>query len=271
MEKEILKRLTTLGHPHRMAVFRLLVRRYPDDVSAGDIGAALGIKPSTLSVYLSALREIGLISQTRHGTSLLYKAQVSAVQQIMDYLLLDCGRGRPDIGGGRDLALPTDRKLNVLFICSANSARSIFAEAILRHEAGQVFNVYSAGVTPATEPNPMAMRLLRNKGYDVSDLRSQNIDVYQAKDAPELDFVFTVCDESANEECPPWSGQPISAHWGVPDPVTASGSEAERALAFQNAFAMLRHRIQAFAALPFETLDRSSLQYRVDDLAKDKD
>ena len=271
MENGILKRLTTLGHPQRMAVFRLLVRRYPDAVAAGDIGGALSIKPSTLSVYLSALRDVGLVSQTRQGTSILYQANVSAVQEIMDFLMLECCKGRPEMCGMTARPLVQDRKFNVLFICSANSARSIFAEAILRHEAGHLFNVFSAGVKPGDGLNPMAMRLLEGQGYDVSVLKPQALSFFQTEKMPAMDFVFTVCDEAANEECPPWPGQPISAHWGVPDPVRAMGSEAERTLAFQTAYTMLRNRILAFAALPFETLDRSTLQHKIDDLAKDKD
>ena len=145
MEKLILDRLTTLGHAQRMAVFRLLSRRYPHGVPAGEIGEALGIKPSTLSVYLSALRTVGLASQDRRGTSLRYRAEIRAAQEVMDYLMHDCCRGRPEMCDA-STSLPKDRKLNVLFICSANSARSIFAEAIMRDEAGARFNVYSAGI-----------------------------------------------------------------------------------------------------------------------------
>lgn len=267
----ILRRLTTLGHAQRMGVFRLLARRYPDAVPAGEIGEILGIKPSTLSVYLSALKSVGLVSQDRHGTSLHYQAEIGAVQGVMDYLLMDCCRGRPEMCSTITPRLPTDRKLNALFICSANSARSIFAEAILKREAGELFNVYSAGTRPGKGLNPVAVDMLKDKGYDVSDLTSQGLEVYQGEDAPVMDFVFTVCDQAANEDCPAWKGQPISAHWGVPDPVKATGTEAERTLAFQNAYGMLRNRILAFSALPFDTLDRSSLQHRVDELALQKD
>lgn len=267
MEKLILDRLTTLGHAQRMGVFRLLSRRYPDAVPAGEIGDALGIKPSTLSVYLSALRTVGLVSQDRRGTSLLYRAEIGAVQGVMDYLMRDCCRGRPELCDTTAAPLPKDRKLNVLFICSANSARSIFAEAILRDEAGARFNVYSAGIRADRGLNPVALTMLRDKGHDTTGLISQSTDVYQAEDAPEMDFVFTVCDQAANEDCPAWPGQPVSAHWGVPDPVRATGTDAEKRLAFQAAYGTLRNRIRAFAALPFDTLDRASLQRRVDDIS----
>lgn len=272
MEKVILDRLTTLGHAQRLAVFRLLVRRYPDAVAAGEIGEALGIKPSTLSVYLSALKAADLAEQEREGTSLRYRAIVDSVHVVSDYLLSDCCRGRPGQCAARTSPnqQPKD-KLNVLFICSANSARSIFAEAILRQEAGHRFNVQSAGLHPESGLNPLAVRMLKDKGHDVAELKSQSIYEFRADDAPVMDFVFTVCDHAANEECPPWPGQPVSAHWGVPDPVKATGTEAEKRLAFQNAYGALRNRIKAFAALPFESLDRVSLQRKVDDISIQKE
>ncbi|RBI85411.1 ArsR family transcriptional regulator [Rhodosalinus halophilus] len=274
MEAVILDRLTVLGHPGRMAVFRLLMRRLPDDVPAGEIGRALGVKPSTLSVYLSALAQAGLVGQRRQGTSLLYRAEVSAVGDIMEFLLEDCCRGRPglcpplpspSVTGRR--AVP-DRKYNVLFICSGNSARSIFAESILRDMAGDRFEAHSAGTRPYSELNPFAVKVLEDKGHDVSLLRAKNVSEFQRPDAPEMDFVFTVCDQAANEECPPWPGQPISAHWGMPDPVKVEGTEAEKALAFQQAYGALRNRLLAFTALPIDQLDRISLQKAVDDLAR---
>ena len=272
MEKESLAQLATLSHLQRMQVFRLLMRRYPDSVPAGEIAAALGLKPSTNSVYLSALLEAGLILQQRQGTSLRYRADLGAVQALIGFLFNDCCRGRPDLcppspsshpDGAPDMA---DRKYNVLFICTGNSARSIFAEALLRAEAGPRFNVYSAGTRPYSELNPFAVSLLAAKGHDISALRAKNVSEFQGPDAPVMDFVFTVCDQAANEECPSWEGQPVSAHWGMPDPVKAEGTEAEKKLAFQQTYGALRNRIRAFAALPFNTLDRISLQAAVDEI-----
>ena len=161
----------------------------------------------------------------------------------------------------------SDRKFNVLFICTGNSARSIFAESILRKEAGDRFEVFSAGTRPFSELNPFALSVLKDKGHDVSVLRAKNVNEFQGPDAPDLDFVFTVCDQAANEECPAWSGQPINAHWGMPDPVKAEGTEAQKSLAFQQAYGALRNRILAFTALPIATLDRISLQKAVDRIA----
>lgn len=158
----------------------------------------------------------------------------------------------------------THHKYNVLFICTGNSARSIFAETILRSEAGDRFNVFSAGTKPYSELNPFAVEMLQTKGHDVSGLTSKNVSVFQVADAPVMDFVFTVCNQAANEDCPSWDGQPVSAHWGMPDPVKAEGSDAEKRLAFQHAYGALRNRIIAFASLPIATLDRVSLQSAVD-------
>ena len=270
METLIPSRLTTLGHPQRLALFRLLMRRYPDRVPAGELAGALGLKPSTLSAYLSALMQAGLVSQERAATSLRYSIDMEEVRRTFDYLLLDCCRGRPE------LCLPvptkgpetmTDRKYNVLFICTGNSARSIFAEAILRKEAGDRFNVHSAGTRPQSSLNPFALDVLRQNGHDISPLRSKTVAEFQGPDAPNFDFVFTVCNQAANEDCPAWTGQPVSAHWGMPDPVKAVGTEAERNLAFHQAYGALQNRIRAFAALPIAVLDRISLQKAVDAIA----
>jgi arsenate reductase len=192
----------------------------------------------------------------------------------MRYLFDDCCRSRPDLNlHERDAAKErspsmTDGKYNVLFICSGNSARSIFAEAIMREEAGDRFNAYSAGSQPSGGLNPFAIEMLKQRGIDIAPLRSKSIAEFQHADAPVFDFVFTVCDLAANEECPPWEGQPISAHWGLPDPVKATGTDAEKRLAFQQTFGAMANRIKAFAALPIDALDRVSLQRHVDEIGK---
>ena len=162
-----------------------------------------------------------------------------------------------------------DRKYNALFICEGNSARSIFAETILRDLAGDRFNAYSAGTKPFSELNPFALEVLESKGHDISALRSKHVDEFTRDDAPALDFVFTVCDRAANEGCPVWEGQPVTAHWGTRDPVKAEGTDAQKSLAFQQAYGTLRNRIMIFTALPFETLGRVSLQAAVDDIGRE--
>ena len=272
MENTLIDRLSTLSHPQRMGVFRLLVRRYPDQLSASEITTALGLKPSTASVYLAALKNVKIISQRRDGTHLFYTVNLATAREIISDLFFDCCKGRPDLCPDvfddlLDANVPTrDQQFNVLFICSGNSARSIFAEALLRDVAGDRFNVYSAGTMEKSDLNPLAMELLRAKGHDVSELRSKNTAEFQQASAPQMDFVFTVCDQAANEECPPWSGQPISGHWGLPDPVKATGTLAEKRLAFQQTYGALRNRINAFAAIPFDTLNKVSLQKQIDEI-----
>ena len=157
-----------------------------------------------------------------------------------------------------------DTDFNVLFICSGNSARSIFAEALLRDLGKGRFHAFSAGTRPNTELNPFAIEILGRNGHDTAGLRSKHISEFQMPDAPVMDFVFTVCDAAAGEECPPWPGQPITGHWGLPDPVKAAGSDAEKGLVFAQTYAALRRRVAAFVELPFDSLNRLSLQAHVD-------
>lgn len=156
------------------------------------------------------------------------------------------------------------RSYNVLFLCTGNSARSVMAEAILQRFGAGKFNAYSAGSMPKGQVHPQALALLKRLNYDTSGFRSKSWDVFAAADAPPLDFVFTVCDNAAGEVCPVWPGQPMTAHWGVPDPAAATGSDVDIARAFANAYGALQNRIAIFVNLPFEGLDRLSLQKRLD-------
>ncbi|WP_370398894.1 helix-turn-helix domain-containing protein [Sulfitobacter sp. JB4-11] len=274
MELKISNQLSVLGHPQRLSVFRLLMRRYPDRIPATEIARALGLKPNTLSAYVNALLQAGLVTQERVGTSLRYAIDMDTTRNTFDYLLLDCCRGRPETCSinaypALSKADPmAGHRYKVLFICTGNSARSILAESIMRDVAGDRFDAYSAGTNPRSELNPFAVDVLAQKGHDVSVLRSKNLAEFQGPDAPQFDFVFTVCNQAANEECPAWQGQPVSAHWGLPDPVKAEGSDAERSLAFQQTYGALRNRILAFAALPLISLDRMSLQSAVDQIGQ---
>ena len=157
--------------------------------------------------------------------------------------------------------------LNVLFLCTGNSARSILAEALLNRLGAGRFRAFSAGSMPKGEVNPHALPLVRALGFRVADFRSKPWDEFAAPGAPTLDFVITVCDNAAGEVCPVWPGQPITAHWGIPDPAAATGGEAEIAVAFREAARQLRNRIELLIALPMAKLDRLSLQTRVRDIA----
>jgi arsenate reductase (thioredoxin) len=156
-----------------------------------------------------------------------------------------------------------DRVYNVLFLCTGNSARSIIAEAILNREGHGKFKAFSAGSHPKGAVNPQALDLLRKFNHDVSTLRSKSWAEFAQAGSPDLDFVFTVCDNAAGEACPIWPGQPITAHWGIRDPAGATGSEAEIALVFRDAYRMLNRRIELFLALPIQKLDRMVLTTRL--------
>ena len=149
---------------------------------------------------------------------------------------------------------------NVLFLCTGNSARSVIAEAILNRIGADKFRAYSAGSQPKGRVHAETIRLLQGLGYDTHGFRSKSWDEFTAPGAPHFDFVFTVCDNAAAESCPLWPGQPMTAHWGVPDPAEATGTEAEIALAFKEAYRMLNQRIGIFTALPLRSLDRLALQ-----------
>lgn len=161
-----------------------------------------------------------------------------------------------------------DNAYNVLFLCTGNSARSVLAEAILNRIGGGKFRAYSAGSQPKGEVNPNTTALLQRLGYDTAGFRSKSWGEFARPGAPSLDFVFTVCDDAANETCPIWPGQPMTAHWGVPDPAAASGTPAEIAAAFNDAYRMLYRRIEVFAALPIRALDSLSLQNKLRDIGR---
>jgi len=266
----------TLGHPGRLAVFRLLMRFAPQGVRPTEIALALGLKQNTLSHHLADLTASGLARVERQGRSLFYAVDLGGAEALIGYLALDVGRARPDLlspllAAHKDMtAMPStafpDTDFDVLFICSGNSARSIFAEALLRDLGQGKFQAFSAGTRPNTELNPFALEVLRRNGHDVTVLRSKHISEFQKPDSITMNFVFTVCDTAAAEECTPWPGQPITGHWGLPDPVKAIGTDAERALVFAQTYGALRRRIAAFVELPFEQLTRLALQAQVDDI-----
>ncbi|HEY2135898.1 MAG TPA: arsenate reductase ArsC [Xanthobacteraceae bacterium] len=161
-----------------------------------------------------------------------------------------------------------DRPFNVLFLCTGNSARSILAEAILNKTGAGNFRAHSAGSQPKGNVHPETTRLLRELGYDVAGLRSKSWSEFARPGAVALDFVFTVCDSAAAETCPVWPGQPMTAHWGVPDPAAATGTPAEVALAFRDAYRMLHQRITVFTALPLRALDQLTLQNKLRDIGR---
>jgi arsenate reductase len=161
-----------------------------------------------------------------------------------------------------------ERHYNVLFLCTGNSARSILAEGILNFKGRPTFTAYSAGSHPTGTVRPEALRQLEQAHIPTTGLRSKSWEEFSRPGAPKLDFVFTVCDNAANEVCPVWPGQPLTAHWGVPDPAAARGSEADIERAFRDAFFLLDRRISLFLCLPFKVLDGMALKRELDHIAQ---
>ncbi len=162
----------------------------------------------------------------------------------------------------------SDRVFNVLFLCTHNSARSVIAETIMNDLGRGRFKAFSAGSQPSGRVNPHAIDMLSKLNYDVSGLRSKSWNEFAAPEAPKLDFVFTVCDDAANETCPYWPGQPMTAHWGLPDPSRTEGSDAEIRAAFADTHRMMYQRISIFLNLPLASLDRLSLQQKLDGIGR---
>ena len=270
--------LIALSQDHRRSVFKLLVERGPAGMTAGAIADMIGISRNALSFHLKELSRAGLVRFRREGRYKRYAAEFTGMRQLLRFLADDCCRGHPEICGDIGHAIlehssrpdrrrtMSDRVFNVLFLCTGNSARSIMAECLLNRWGSRHFRAFSAGSKPMGEIHPYARDILRNENYDVSQLRSKSWEEFCGPDTPELDFVFTVCDDAANEVCPVWPGQPMSAHWGVPDPARAEGSEAEKRFAFADTMRMLTQRISIFVSLPIDNLDRLALQKHLDEI-----
>ena len=162
-----------------------------------------------------------------------------------------------------------DTPYNVLFLSTGNSARSILAEALMTHLGQGRFRGYSAGSHPSGQPNPFALQVLRQNGIGTEGLRSKSWDEFAGAQAPQMDYIFTVCDNAAGEICPVWPGKPVSAHWGLPDPASVTGSDAEKAAAFAVTLGQIHRRLQAFLGLPLGTLDAMSLKARLSEIGKE--
>ena len=161
-----------------------------------------------------------------------------------------------------------DRPYNVLFLCTGNTARSILAEGILRKDGAGRFNAYSAGSQPKGTVNPFALKVLDSFGYPTDGFRSKSWDEFSGPGAPQMDFIFTVCDSAAGEACPIWIGHPATAHWGIEDPASVQGTDIEKERAFAQAFKFLRNRISAFLALPMESLDQAALTHHLKEIGR---
>ncbi|WP_337997775.1 metalloregulator ArsR/SmtB family transcription factor [Oleispirillum naphthae] len=261
------------------------------------IVAVLGLAPATVSKHLSLLRAAGLLLQRRDGRWAYYRLAPRGEGGFVPGLLalaaalpaddpvVAADRKRLAQVGGMDLAeacvqafsSPRDKDTpmreapySVLFLCTGNSARSIMAEAILNAEGGGRFRAFSAGSHPKGALDPAVLKLLQAAGLPTAGLRSKSWDEFAVPGAPALDFVFTVCDDAAGEVCPIWPGQPVTAHWGLPDPAAFQGGETEKIAFCAEVMRMLRARIGLFCALPLASLDRLSLQRRLQDIGRER-
>jgi protein-tyrosine-phosphatase/DNA-binding transcriptional ArsR family regulator len=251
-----------------METFRLLVRREPDGVPAGELARLMAVPQNTMSAHLAILARAGLVNGQRQSRSIIYRADLLRFREVALFLLKDCCGGRPDVCAPLVADLTTCCPANVLFLCTGNSARSIMAESILRRLGAGRFNAFSAGSHPKGAINPFALKTIVAYGCPTEGLRSKSWDEFATPDAPNLDFAFTLCDDTAGETCPAWPGQPMTAHWGIEDPAMVPGTDIEKERAFAQAFRYLRNRTTVFIALPIKSLDNLSLTARLREIGK---
>ncbi|MFG1333061.1 helix-turn-helix domain-containing protein [Xanthobacter autotrophicus] len=264
-----------LSQGTRFETYRLLLRYAPYGLPAGDIARLLAVAHNTMSVHLGVLERAGLVTSRREGRSIIYAASLAAAGPVLGQLMAEMGFAISPRRGSGAAAFPqlrpaagNDRVYNVLLVCSANSARSLIAEALLNREGRGRFRAFSAGSRPKPKPHPLALDLLASLGYDTAPLASKSWDGFAGPDAPQMDFIITTCDAAAGEICPAFPGHPLQAHWGLPDPILVKGSEAEQKAAFLATYRRLAVRVSAFVNLPFEELDLASLKERIGEIGR---
>jgi protein-tyrosine-phosphatase/DNA-binding transcriptional ArsR family regulator len=269
----IVNALAALAQGTRLDAFRLLVTHEPDGQPAGEIARLLGVPHNTMSTHLATLQRAGLVTAERQSRSIIYRANLNGLSDAISFLLKDCCGGNPGLCAPliadlvpcctpKEKAM-SERIYNVLFLCTGNSARSILAESILNAEGKGRFKAYSAGSYPKGTVHPLALQELSALGYPTTGFSSKSWDVFAVDDAPQMDFIFTVCDNAAGEACPVWIGHPMTAHWGVEDPAAVEGSEFEKERAFSQAARFLKNRIMAFLALPHSSIDKLAMETRL--------
>ncbi|WP_374296756.1 helix-turn-helix domain-containing protein [Sphingomonas sp.] len=259
----------------RLKLMRLLMEAGPSGLPAGDLAAGVGLSSSNASFHLAALERAGLTQATRQGRQIIHAARIAGLRRLLGFLTETCCGGRPELCGDLARLLPPwpeedqgmTAAFNVLFLCTHNSARSIMAEAILQKQGGRKFRAYSAGSDPIAQPNPEVIAKLLTLGHDTDQLRSKSWDEFTGPNAPQMDFVITLCDTPHGQQCPDFGGVAVTGAWPLPDPSKFTGSDVERAALLNELYASLRRRIEMFAALPFASLDRMALKARLDELA----
>lgn len=262
MEKSaIVEAFAAIAQTTRLDALRLLLDHAPEGLPSGDIGRLLDIPQNTMSSHLNVLKRAGLVQTQRAGTTIIYRPNTELVWRLVEFLATDFTSL-----AGRASATKTEpeqgeqRVFNVLFLCRANSARSIMAEAILRKMVSARFKAFSAGNLPANAVHPMTLVTLQKMDCSIEDLRPKSWDEFRGAGRVAMDFVFTVCDTLTGEQCPSWPGQPFTAHWAIDDPTRVEGNELQRLAAFRRAADAITNRLSVFTALPIESIDRMSLQ-----------
>jgi arsenate reductase len=260
--------LAALAQETRLDIFRLLTEKGPEGMPAGEIGDHLKLPSPTLSFHLNQLRHTGLISSRRQSRLIIYSAKFRTMSSLIEYLTEHCCLAPSEESADSNAPRPGSRVLNVLFLCTQNSARSIMAECAMNRWGGGRFHAFSAGSSPRGAVHAITLQVLKELDYETEKLRSKDWKAFAQTDSPQLDFVFTLCDRAAAETCPTWPGQPIRAHWGIEDPVAVVGSIAATRKAFHKVYSELEQRIRIFTALPIETLERFSLERWVTEIGK---
>lgn len=274
--KSVAEIFAALAQETRLEAFRLLLRYQPFGLTAGDISRLLAVPHNTLSGHMAILQSAGLVRSRREGRTIIFVAEpirVAAAQAFMT-------QGGVTKDGPRIVIKPADYPIrrpeivvsdtpyNVLVLCTGNSARSILAEAIINREGAGRFRAYSAGSQPKGIPNPNALVLLSDLGYDTAGLRSKSWTEFAEPGAPKMDFIVTVCDSAAGEACPRWPGHPLAVHWGIADPASIEGAPSQIRAAFQDAYRQLMIRTTAFVNLPIAELSLADLKARLLEIGK---
>ena len=280
-EINVIRSLSALAHEARLRVFRALVVAGHHGLTPSDLVDKLSIAPNTLSFHLKELSNAELVSQERQGRSVLYRAAIPTMNNLLAYLTENCCEGvacmpmqaltpNPLTTVSVNTMTEMTKPLNILFLCTHNSARSILAEALLNDMSPLRFKAYSAGSSPRDnqQPNPLGLHVLQNAGVSTEGLRSKSWDEFATPDAPQMDLIITVCDNAAGEVCPIWPGHPATAHWGYPDPSEGEGTDEEKHEDIKQNMFMIRRRLEILTNLPHEKLQMSALQSTADELAR---
>ncbi len=265
--------LTALAQEKRLDLLRLLFTRGTAGMPAGELADALAMPASTLSFHLSAMERDGLLTATRHGRSISYAVRLPGMRDLLRFLTETCCAGQPGLCGDIAGLLPACDEdpamtpaFNVLFLCTANSARSIMAESVLNTIGGGRFRAFSAGSDPADAPRPEVLAKISAVGHDVTPLHSKSWDLFTGPTAPQMDFVIALCDTLEGQICPDFGKTDLTAAWPLPDPAKFSGSPAERSTLMNELYASLHRRLSIFINLPFPALDRMAIRKRLDEI-----